>query len=137
MSFKETEGAPSHDGCVGVRVWENVSGKGSGGGREERSEGEGGGRLKEVALLFLQEYLEHTRNMRRSLHFASNACGSLLNEQEHQTTQRLQRQHPAQGDFNDSDMFNASILRPASPVVQHVHLPTRLASHDRPPLSGG
>ena len=57
-------------------------------------------REKGGSLLFLEENLEYARNMFRSLHFASNACGSLLNEQEHQTTQRLQRQRPAHGDFS-------------------------------------
>ena len=42
----------------------------------------------------------------------------------------LPRQRPAHNDFSDTDMFNAPILRSASPVVQHVHLPSRLAPHD-------
>ena len=117
MSFEEPEGAPSHDGCVDVRVCGRMWV-----GREVEEVGENGGRR--------EGWRGYARNMFRSLHFASNSCGSLLNEQDHQTTQRLQRQRRAHGDFSDTDMFNAPTPRPASPVVQHVHLPTRLASHD-------
>ena len=111
MSFEEPEGAPSHDGCVDVRVCGRMWV-----GREVEEVGENGvkrGRGR-VAPLFLEENLEYARNMFRSLHFASNACASLLNEQDHQTTQRLQRQRRAHGDFSDTDMFNAPTPQPAN-----------------------